>query len=219
MSIIDNDYETLTVKDVNGKILIRNIDEYNLMKYKDFKGDRIIVKLNNKCEVIETYNNGIFNVRYEGYKMQIRDKIEVCKRLKFCLDTGSDQPIKELLLNNVKDTIKEDWIREVLKPFGDRVEIKTIDNKTKVYIDNLFCVDSNGQAYFKTNGSLKNICIVADHSGKLNFKLGHELGKFDLDFRTLEIYSKVLFFLFPNVKDSVFMNQLPAKIKSIIKGK
>ena len=35
--IIDSDYQTLTVKTDKGQILIRNIDEYNLLKYDDFK--------------------------------------------------------------------------------------------------------------------------------------------------------------------------------------
>jgi len=217
MSIIDNDFQTLTIKDIHNKIIIRNIDEYNLLKYGElFKGDRIIVKLSDECQVIETYNNGIFNIKYKEYKMQIRDKIEVCKRLKFCMEQNTTIPIKELLLNEVKTTIEINWLKEVLKPFGDRVEIK---EDKKIIIDNLFMVDERGQAYYKTNQDFKSVCIVADQKGKLNYKLGHELGKFNLNFRTLEIYSKVLFLLYPNMNDSVFINQLPKKIKEIIKGK
>jgi len=214
--IIDNDYETLTVKDKDNKIKIRNIDEYNLMKYQDFDGDRIIVNLNKNCSVIETFDEGIFNIRFKNYRMQLRDKIEVCKRLKFAIETHNDNPIKELLLDNVKDSLDKDFLIMVLKGYGERVKI----TDKEILIDEWFKVDMNGQAYFKNiHEEFKAVCIVANKTGQMNYKLKHELGKFDLSFKTLEIYFKVLFLLFPNKEDSVFMNQLPKKLKGIINGK
>jgi len=40
-TIIDNNYDTLTVLDKDQKLLIRSINDYTLLKYKDFNGERI----------------------------------------------------------------------------------------------------------------------------------------------------------------------------------
>lgn len=213
--IIDNDYQTLTVKTNDNKILVRNIDEYNIMKYQDYKGDRIIKQLDKDTEVIETFNNGIFNIRYKTIKTQIRDRIEVCKRLRFCIENNTIEPIKELLQENINKEIKQDWLKEVLKPFGDRIEFKG----ERIFIDNMFAVDENGQAYVNYKDDLRSLCIVASQTGKMNYLISHNLlGEVKINFRTMEIYLKVLFLLFPNTKDSVFMNQLPKEYKEKLKN-
>ena len=61
---------------------------------------------------------------------------------------------------------------------------------------------------------------MAGHNGALSNKtIKHELGEVKINFKTMEIYTKVLFLLFPNLNDSVFINQLPANIKKYIKLK
>lgn len=214
--IIDSDYETLTVKDENDQILIRNIDEYNLLKYQDFKGKRIIVDLDKDTNITETYDEGIFNISYKGTKMQLRNKIEIAKRVKFCIENNTIEPIKELLLNNIESDIKDNLLDRWLMPFYERLEI----GKKEIIIDGLFKVDMNGQAYnLRSKNNWSHLCIVASQTGQLNRIIQHDLGKVKIDFRTMEIYNKVLFLLFPNLKDTVFTGQLSPQTKRLIKSK
>ncbi len=71
--IINSDYKTLTIIEDN-KLFFRQINEYNILKHKDFEGKRIMIKLNDDTEVLETFNNGIFNVRHKNKNLQLHDK-------------------------------------------------------------------------------------------------------------------------------------------------
>ena len=216
MNIIDSEYNTLTVLDKNNKILIRNIDEYNILKYRDFDGKQIKVDLADGCKILETFNDGIFNISWKNIKLQSRDKIEIAKRIKYCIENQTSEPIKELLLNEVSTEIKDSVLNLFLVPFGDRLKI----SKTEIIIDDRFKVDMNGQAYYKNNNQYSSLCIVAGNNGNLTNKIiKHELGDVKIDFKTMEIYTKVLFLLFPNLQDRVFTNQLPDKLNKYISDK
>jgi len=209
--IIDSDYGTLTIKNDEGYILIRNIDEYNILKYGKFNGYRIIKDFPDNVNVTETFDEGIFNVSQGTIKLQIRDKNEMAKRINYCIENNTSEPIKELLLESVSKSIQDDVLTMWLVPFGDKLSI----NKDEIIINNMFKVDMNGQAYYKDNNdSWQFLCIVASKTGQLNRIINHSLGNVTIDFRTMEIYSKVLFLLFPNINDNVFYNQLPAHIKN-----
>lgn len=208
--IIDSDYNTLTILD-KGIIRIRNLNEYNLLKYRDFDGNRIMIKLSDKCNITETFNEGIFNVNYGNISMQIRDYNELSKRVLFSVQNKTDQPIKELLLENKKEEIEKDFLIKVLNQYGKR--IKCTD---KIIIDDRFAVDANGQAYYIENNKFNRLCVVALSVNELRLIAKHELGDLNIDFKTKEIFCKVLFLLFPDKTDSVFFNQLPDRIKKLI---
>lgn len=211
--ILDSQYETLTIKNKDGLLSIRNIDEYNILRYQDFNGERIIIDLDENCSITETFEEGIFNIKYKDTSMQLRNKIEIAKRIKYCIENKTSDPIRELLFNEIKDELKEDILIRWLYPFGSRLSI----NKDCIIIDDLFKVDMNGQAYYKSNNTFNRLCIVAGKTGQINKVLTHELGDIQIDFKTMEIYTKVLFLLFPNIKDSVFFNQLPENLKIYIR--
>lgn len=213
--IIDNDYDTLTVLDKDEKILIRQINEYNLLKYKDFKGKQIEFK-RGQVHVLETFNDGIFNIRVGKHKLQTHNKIEIAKRIKFCMTNNTTEPIIELLRDELTDEINKEFFHNALKPFGDRLEFLEDDS---ILIDKIFKVDKNGQAHvIRKKGDFKFICIVAGDP-KFKHHINHSLGTFKIDFRTTEIYFKVLYLLFPDQKDKVFFGQLPKPIQRRIKDR
>ncbi len=208
-TIIDNNYDTLTVLDNNKQLLIRSINDYTLLKYEDFNGERIHLKIGN-VEVLETFNDGIFNIRVGDHRLQSHNKIEVSKRIKYCMTNQVTDPIMELMREELSQEINREFFNNMLKPFKKRTEI--LDDKS-IIIDGIFKVDMNGQAHVKIGRTKwKFVCIVA---GDMNFKhqITHALGKFKIDFKTTEIYLKVLFLLYPDLKDRVFFNQLPSNIK------
>lgn len=212
MAILDSDYSTLTIID-NGKIKNRNLNEYNILKYGKFNGQRIIVKLSDKCEIVETFNEGIFNVYYGKLSMQIRDTLELCRRISFCIDNKVDDPIKELLAKNKKDELNLSYLQEFLSQYDKHIEF--IDDK--IVINKIFAVDKNGQAYFNDNGEFRRLCIVVGNIPALKMQVSdNDLGEHEIDFKTKEILMKVLFLLFPDITDSVFFNQLSNDIKKVI---
>lgn len=216
-TIIDNDYNTLTVLDKDQKLLIRNINEYTLLKYRDFGGKLIKVKLTKDIVVEETINNeGVFNVRVGKHKLQTRNKIEIAKRLKFCMTNKTTEPIIELLRDELTEEINREFFKNALLPFGDRIQFLEDDS---ILIDDLFKVDKNGQAHVRKNkDDFKFICIVAGDP-KFKHHINHSLGTFKIDFRTTEIYFKVLFLLFPDIKDKVFYDQLPKIVQKRLRDK
>ena len=205
--IINSDYKTLTIL-YNNKIIFRQLNEYNLLKYDSFNGNRIMVKLNSNCEVLETFNNGIFNVKHGKTKMQLRDKNEIAKRLIFCMENKTTNPIKELMLKNQAKTVNKDYLINALKPYYDKIKF----TDESIIINDVFKVDNNGQAYKKSNSKWSSLCIVVSDFNHEIIKT--DLGTLRINFKTLEILYKTLFLLFPNVKDTVFMNQLSTELKS-----
>jgi hypothetical protein len=202
--LINSDNNSLLIlKDQ--KLIIRNLNEYTLLKYQEFNGNRIILKIGN-TEIIETYNDGIFNVCYNDLSMQIRDPIELCKRIKF----NDQKYIIELLINEKSNEFNMDFIVKSLSNYFDNLKF----TDTEIIINSMFSVDLNGQAYYFFNDKKIKICIVASNLKTFDYKT--QLGNIKIDFRTLEIIHKVLFLLFPNCKDLIFFRQLPKKIQDLI---
>lgn len=203
--LINSDNNSLLIlKDQ--KLFIRNLNEYTILKYQEFNGNRIILKIGN-TEIIETFNDGIFNVSYNNLSMQIRDPIELSKRIKF----NDEKYIIELLLNEKSNEFNMDFIVTSLSNYFDNLKF----TDTEIIINSLFSVDLNGQAYYYSNDKKLKLCIVASNLKSFDYKT--QLGNIKIDFRTLEIIHKVLFLLSPNCHDTVFFNQLPIKIQDLIK--
>jgi len=205
--IVNSDYNTLTILQ-NDKLFFRQLNEYNILKYNSFNGKRIMIKLNSNCDVLETFNEGIFNVRYGKTKLQLRNKNEIARRLIFCIENKTTNPIKELMLNKQEKQVSRDYLINALKPYYN--QIKFTDNS--IIVKDVFKVDNNGQAYKKIKYKWQSLCIVVSSFNHETIKT--DLGTLRINFNTLEILYKVLFLLFPNKNDTVFMNQLSHDLKS-----
>ena len=80
--IISERETTLLVLE-NGKIKQLSKDLYNLIRVKRFNNERIIQTFNDinsddEIEVQETFNKGIFNVKYKDVVIQLRNRNKVC---------------------------------------------------------------------------------------------------------------------------------------------
>jgi len=214
--IIDSDYKTLTIIDSKGLMKIRNLNEYNLMKYDKFNGNRIILKLGKNAEIQETYNNGIFNVRIKTLRTQLRDKEKICLCINHYLETKDLTPLKDLLKDKFQASVDINLLKQFLFKYEPRLKYKF----NELIIDNRFKVDHVGQAYYY-NKNIKKwtpLCIVA--TGNLNqvFQIHDKvLGSFKSNYKTLEIVSKTFFLLNPNLNDKVFYNQLDKGLKEELK--
>lgn len=214
--IIDSDYNTLTIIDNKGLMNLRNLNDYTLMKYGQFGGNRIILKLGKDAEIVETYNEGIFNVRIKTLRTQLRDKEKICFCINHYLQNKDITPLKDLLRDKFQTSVDINLLNSFLFRYDERLEY----TNDAVIVDKRFKVDHMGQAYFY-NRNVKewiSLCIVA--SGNLNhvFEIHDKiLGKFKSNYKTLEIISKVFFLLNPNISDKIFYNQLDQQTKEELK--
>ncbi len=209
--IINSDQDSLLIIQ-ESKLIIRNLNEYNILKYKDYNGKRIFVKIGN-IDIQETYNNGIFNIIVskdgkEKLTFQEHNSIELCKRILF----NDEKRLIEFFQKHKAKDIDQQFLIKSLQAFYKFLKF----NNEGVIINKIFKVDKNGQAYFLKRKEWKRLCIVAENSKKFKMFLDLGLGDQEVNFQTVEILHKVLFLLNPNCEDSIFMNQLPNEIKKEI---
>ena len=128
----------------NGKTKLYTSDIYNMLKFKQFNGERIILntkdKKNGKVFVQETYNRGIFNVEYGGETLQIRDTIELSKAIDEYLKTKTNTMIKELFLAKYREANYVRIMELMAKSFGKHVKVV----KGEFVIHDMFMVDKKG---------------------------------------------------------------------------
>ena len=191
----------------NGIIMTKINDSYNRLKYGEFMGNRVAHNFDDEAYVQETYDDRIFNCVYKGERMQIRIADKLCDTI-----VGRN---KEEYIILFKSCFYEAHKIEILTglvkdSFGDRVKMKPDDS---FVIDDRFMVDTHATAhYLKRSKAWKDdkwshLCIVAKAVSKKKIKT--RVGMVEIDVKLLEILAKINFLLYPNVKDTIFTNQLP----------
>jgi len=238
--IISERETTLLVLE-NGKIKQLSKDFYNLIKVKRFNGERIIQTFKDKdsddeIEVQETFNKGIFNVKYKNTIIQLRDRNVVCGGIENWYQTND--------INKMVETFQEQYrIQEETKVFQYMANLfpdKRVVAKDRAFIvDGLWKIDNQGTAYInsawskyqgirtgvdphnadsklKEDNKWKFLCIVPD--GKIYAtSIQTEIGEIKLTKEDVVILAKVGFLLDPKkIFDSVFMNQLTKKVKKVL---
>ena len=183
-------------------------DSYNQLKYGEFEGNRIAHHFDDEAYIQETYDDRIFNCIYKGERMQIRIADKLCDTI-----VGKN---KEEYIILFKSCFYEAHKIEILTglvkdSYGVRVKMR-LDNS--FVIDDRFMVDTHATAhYLKRSKAWKDdkwshLCIVVKEHNK-NKKIKTRVGMVEIDSKLLEILAKINFLLYPNVKDTVFTNQLP----------
>jgi hypothetical protein len=122
--------------------------------------------------------------------------------------------------NNNKYNLK--LLRGVLEKYGDRIKTRP----DGFVIDDIFLVDRTGVCWLwdnenncrnknhRTNLGSGAICIVVNKTQRL--KLNTKDGLIEIDEMGYIILSKIEFLMQPNLKDNVFMHQLPKKVTTIL---
>jgi hypothetical protein len=202
--IINSDYNSLLIQK-GSKLFIRNLNEYNILKHKDFDSNRINVTIGS-VNIHETYNDGIFNItvtseNHNELKFQVHKTIDLCKHILF----NDEKLLLKFLQGEKKTDINQQFLIKSLKGFYDNLKF----TNDSIIINDLFKVDKNAQAYFLHEDKEKPLCIVAVNHEKFKMFDNIGLGDQEIDFKTMEILHKVLFLLIPNMQDSIFINQLP----------
>ena len=201
----------------SGKVVTVPNTLYNQVKYRDFKGDRISYHFNDDMYIQETYDNGIFNAFINEETLNIRDSVALCECIKEHQNNNNSEKyellFKKLYLRENKDKI----MKEMISVFGERVDMRTRDDKTTYVIDDRFMVDDHGVSHYKSDvGHWKFLCTVAQ--GNLSkMSISTKIGDIELESTELTIMGKIGFLLAPDITDSVFFHQLSEKMQDVIK--
>jgi hypothetical protein len=201
-----------------GKVVTVPNTLYNQVKYRDFKGDRILYHFNDDMYIQETYDNGIFNAFINEETLNIRDSVALCECIKEHQNNNNSEKyellFKKLYLRDNKDKI----MKEMIGVFGERVEMITRDDVTHYIVDDRFMVDSHGVSHYKSDvGHWKFLCTVAQ--GNLSkMSISTKIGDIELESTELTIMGKIGFLLTPDITDHTFFHQLSEKMQDVLKA-
>jgi hypothetical protein len=193
---------------------------YNQVKYRDYKGDRIIYHFDNETYVQETFDDGIFNCFMSEETIQIRDSVGISEAINAHKKNNQDKSFDKLFKKLYFIEKKTELMAEMINVFGERVVTKTHKQKGSTYyiIDDRFMVDDVGVSHFKNDrGVWKFLCTVAQ--GNLSkMTIQTKIGEIELGSTELTIMGKIGFLLSPDITDGVFFEQLSDKMKSVLKA-
>ena len=219
MKILETNKSHIIYKEDNGIVSIVPNTPYFNMKVLENKNERIKFDLPIEgIEILETFNGMIFNISLNGQTITTRPNMADAVVESFS-DTDKIYKIFDDYNNN-KYNLK--LLRGVLEKYGDRIKTRP----DGFVIDDIFLVDRTGVCWLwddKNNCKNKNhrtnlgsgaICIVVNKTQRL--KLNTKDGLIEIDEMGYIILSKIEFLMQPNLNDTVFMHQIPKKVKTIL---
>ena len=214
IQILKETPQHLVIHTEDGRVDTVINDSYTKLKYGQYEGNRIFYKeFGDGIDIAETYDERIFNCTYNGETIQVRDThsneladiitqeskllyIELYKRIYF--DKHRTELLNDLMINS----------------YNGRV---VAHNDGSFVIDNVFMINSHGQAYYinskrSKNPQWSNLCIVVQ--GSLSPQIMQtKVGAIEFDPTLLTIMYKIDYLVSPTVIDgqinNVFMSQLP----------
>ncbi len=191
---------------------------YNRLKIGVFEGNQISHKFGDEITITETYDDGIFNcITADGkVDLQSRQSDQIADAIVKHQNDGKLDTIQGILLKELKPSYELKAIDEFLQPFYNNGRIVKFGKHFMV--DNRFSIDEFAkvsQLVPKTeskNEYWNGMCVVIKNT-LIPFDISTPVGVFTLDSRAIEVLSKILFLLKPNMKDGVFVDQLKYDLK------
>lgn len=224
--------DNLFIIEDKGQIITKIRDAYTELKLKHYDGNRIAFDFGEGLHIQETYDDRIFNCYIGEVVINIRDGNKIAE---FVIDNnraGYETYVKE----HYYQQHRTEFIDSIILTYGDRVK-KVSDG---YIIDDNWKVTNEGSSYYyaeehkgtfdtrdnvmvhgeNAKGKMGNwhfLCTVAQGKlEKLKMTIDTEIGSMEVDEVTMTILAKVNFLANPNIHDSVFMNQLPKKLKKLL---
>lgn len=221
---VDEREHSYVITNKYGEIDSKPKTDYFKLKLIDFDDNRIFYifkeKYNGKhiVKVEETYTDGIFNCYVGTALQQISDAETIAKTI---LNEDLDEFIATFKLWQ-NSYIQKHIIRTMIQELSILSRIQIKDDGDIYIIDDMFLVNKRGNAYSLKNKEWSPLCIVAngqhtitDNNSTTDIivsnsdKTSHE----KMNRITQIILAKILFLLYPNPDDSVFMGQLSPSVK------
>jgi len=224
------DRSDLLVLLAGGQVVTAAKTPYAELKYRQFAGNRIVYRFGDGMEVKETYNDGIFNCTYGSIHVQARSRDRVAEAILRHHATGDTSAYAQLVAQEYGKVAQNLLLRHMLAGYSDRVSIRDGKDENgqetvEVYVDGgLFMVDGHGNAHVRDGISYRRICVVAqgasrDTTAITNPSIETPFGPVQMDETTMTVLAKTVFLLSPNLKDRVFVRQLPSDVMATLKAR
>lgn len=213
-----------------GQVVTAAKTPYAELKYRHFAGNRILYRFGDDMEVQETYNDGIFNCTYGSIHVQARSRDRVAEAVLCHHTTGDTSAYAQLVAQEYGKVAQNLLLSHMLGGYSERVLIREqkaedAGEGTQVIVDDgLFMIDGHGNAHVRDGISYRRICVVAQGSSRdttaiANPSIETPFGPVQMDETTITVLAKVVFLLEPNLKDRVFVRQLPSDLIATLKAR
>jgi len=207
IKIIDQSGDRFVVERPDGSIHTYPTTPYWYVKLVMFQGDRIIYNVTPRNEIVETFENKIFNVK--GYNIRgkkgqsvIYTKFDMADEIGKVITNDTDEvPNKEgfrRLFDVFHDKIDGGFDVEYLESLLRQNEGRVVITKEGFIIDDRFIVVRDGNAHLWNGGKGKFLCIHPHNQGSVKdmvINVGGEDKKFSAHSQIL--LSKISYLLDP----------------------
>jgi hypothetical protein len=144
---IDERSNTLFIFNRDGDIDTVNKTPYNVLKYKEYHGNRIFYDFDENHKIAETYDDRIFNCTLNKATMQIRmgksNELAQCILDEKEKKGGGLKKYQELFKKQYYDKNRDELIDNMVGVLGERVKKIT----GGYMIDDMFMVDMHGTSH------------------------------------------------------------------------
>lgn len=205
--LLETDHTVLV--DIDGKLEILPNNDYTQLRMIRFGGGRIEHDFGDGCVIRETYNRGIYNCECDGELIQVYDGGQLARAI---LDNNVDT-YRSVFSEWYSERLQSEVVDSALAAFRERV-VRTGD---MYVIDDVWGVNTNGGAMYKSGGSFRSLCLVADRTEDRDIVLPGHHKAVRVNARTWVVIAKILFLLAPR-PEPVFMGQLPQNLKGMVRA-
>jgi|APSaa5957512535_1039671.scaffolds.fasta_scaffold06662_4 hypothetical protein len=212
--IIEERNTTLVIFD-EGDVKTVPKTPYHILKFKDFHGNRITYRFSKDMAVQERKGGGVFDCTYGDQLVVISDVDEMALAIQQHAKENSNEKFRELFSaawsENNQDVVVSWFLQNYI------TTNRLVHRGSKYIVDDVFTVDSDGVTCAVEKRYPKEdrwLVISLPIKGQLSPK-EMSVNKVPtlVDKITQEIIAKILFLLDPDVTDTGFMVQLPAKLR------
>ena len=228
VDIIEEREEQIIGTDKTGNLVILPNSLYYKMKRE--MGGRILYKMDEEHQILETFDDRIFNIICGGHRFQSRPGVsdELTKIIQAHKkgDVEAMPNFKSIVMDMLSEKVFSEVVDEYFKGVRGLKTVRGNDGLIEKFVyKDLIWIDKRGACYQKINkhgrtttqtndgeraGS--HVCIVANGINRKSdgYTVPTKSGLKKINGLTMEIIAKIAFLLSPNFKDSVFTSQLSA---------
>jgi hypothetical protein len=206
----------------NGEVDTIPNEPYTKVRKLYFNDKRILYDFVPGVSAQETFNDRIFNLMYDKYRLVVRNEHsnELCAAIKEHFDTGDYSKFKDMFVRIYSEDHANEFAEKFIRQLSPYIKIEKKyfkhnngEPKLPVYvIGNSFAIDSTRDAvsYFhrEDENAWQFLCTVVSGKNQSYRVPFDDLGWITIDKVTSNIISKIVFFLNPVKKDGVFMRQV-----------
>ena len=220
IDIIEEREEQLIGTDEDGKLVILPNSPYYQLK-RDM-GGRIMYKIDETHQILETFDDRIFNIICGNERFQSRpgisDELVAIINDHKQKDQFAINKFETLVANILAEKVFAEVVDEYFTGVEGLVTVRKEGRIEHFLYKNAIYVNREGACYQLTDDKPHYVCIVANgiHRTSKLYTVTTRKGLRKINGVTMEIIAKIAFLLSPNFKDRVFTEQLTPRTRAAL---